>query len=260
MSFNKKYSNTGATVFVFGEDDPAAIEAARVAAQAQATADAITAAVADATKGLKAKNDELLGKVVEAKNLVKQFEGLDPVALKGLKDRLDQDEDAKLLAEGKKHLVVEKYTERMRAAHAEELKALQLKVQEEAARADTYKGSVLDNQIRSVCKDLHPGAVEDAILYARQIFQLDAKGKAVQLDTEGRPVLGKDGASPFSPAEWIEMQKDIKPHWFPMSTSGAGAGGSRDASGVGKTIKRADFDKLSGPDQAKVSRTTKIVD
>lgn len=241
-----------------GEDDAAA---AAAAAQAAAIAQAVEKAVSEATAGLKNKNDELLGKLAKEKDRVKQFEGLDPVELKALKDRLDADDDAKLLAEGKKNVVIEKYTERMRAAHLQELEAERAKTLAEAKRADAYKGSVLDNQIRAVTGGLHKGAVEDALLHARQIFSLDAKGNAVQLDADGRPVLGKDGTTPFSPAEWIELQKELKPHWFPMGTTGSGAPNVRDASGTGKVIKRAEFEKLSGLEQSKVARSgTKIVD
>lgn len=222
----------------------------------------ITEAVAAEVSGLKTKNEELLGKMTQQKDLLKQFEGLDPTVLKEMKARLDADEDVKLLAEGKKEMVIEKYTQRMRAEHQAQLEAAEERVKAEAQRADIYKGSVLDNQIRAVTAGMHPGAVEDALLHARTIFSLDAKGKAVKLDSEGRPELGKDGSSPFSPAEWIETQKELKPHWFPAGTSGSGSGSARDGgSGAGKTITRSNFDKLLPLEQAKVGRSgIKIVD
>lgn len=222
----------------------------------------IDAAVAAATQGLKAKNDELLGSLKSTKDKLKSFEGLDPAEMKLLKERLDQDEDAKLLAEGKKNVVIEKYTERMRAQHQADLEAERAKTAAEAQRADAYRGAVLDNQIRSVTSGLHKGAVEDALLHARQIFTLDTKGNAVQLDSEGNPVRGKDGKSPFSPAEWIEQQKELKPHWFPALSSGSGSQNARDGGGgTGKTIKRADFNALPPAKQGEVARSgTKIID
>lgn len=221
----------------------------------------IDKAVNEAKAGLQAKNAELLGKLKAASDKAKQFDGLDPVALKALKDRLDQDDDSKLLAEGKKNLVIEKYTERMRAQHELDLQAERDKTKAEAQRADAWKSSVLDNQIRAVTNGLHKGAIEDALLHARNIFTLDAKGNAVQLDSEGFAVLGKDGKTPFSPAEWIKLQEELKPHWFPMTTSGSGSNNARDAGGVGKSIKRADFENLSAYDQAIKARSgIKIVD
>lgn len=252
------------TAYYVAEETPEEA-AARVAAEAAAEAKVqarIQAAVDEQVTGLKKKNDELIGKNKALGEQSKLFEGLDPVALKALKERLDNDDDAKLLAEGKKNLVIEKYTERMRAQHLQDLKIKDDLIKAEAARADTYKGAVLDNQIRRVLQGLHPGAVEDALLHARSIFSLDAKGVAVKLDSEGRPELGKDGSSPFSPAEWIEVQKETKQHWFPNASSGSGAGNSgQGGSGAGKTISRANFDKMSPAEQAVTARSgTKIVD
>jgi hypothetical protein len=76
----------------------------------------------------------------------------------------------------------------------------------------------------------------------------------VKLDGSGRLELGKDGKNPFSPAEWIESQKEAKPHWFPASSSGSGSSGANPAgAGGGKTITRAKFDSLSPVDKQKVA-------
>lgn len=258
-----------ASAHVAREDDAGA---AAAAAAAQATADAAAAAQATliqkavdaAVSGLKAKNEELLGKLATSKETLKQFEGLNPEELKILKSKIDNDEDMKLLSEGKTQQVIEKYTERMRKSHLEELAAERERTQAESRRADTYKGSVLDNQIRAAANGLHAGAIEDALLHARQIFSLDAKGNAVKMDAEGRPELGKDGATPFSPKEWMEQQKELKPHWFPSTTTGSNDGtkSTPAANGTGKTMKRADFDKLPVQQQidAVTKQQTRIID
>jgi hypothetical protein len=260
---NKVYGSTSTTIFYVREDDAATIETARVAAETARIDGLVASKVAEAiafeTKGLKAKNEELLGKLATQKTL---YNGIDPTKVKEMLERLDQDEDTKLLAEGKKHLVIEKYTERMRAEQKSQLEVKDLAIKAQFDRADSFKDRVLDNQIRSVASGLHKGAVEDALLQARQIFSLDAKGNAVKLDAQGVPELGKDGTTPFSPAEWIELQKESKPHWFPSGTSGSGAGDARSGdAGTGKTMKRVDFDKLTGHAQmTAISAKTKIVD
>ncbi len=248
MSINKNYSTELLTTILFvreGDEAPASFTAAQ-----QAIIDAAVAtAVETATTGLKSKNNELLGKVHTLGEKAKAFEGLDPVALKELKDRFDHDEDAKLLAEGKKDVVISKYTERMRADMTEQLKVKDAETAAERQRANSFEQRVLDNEIRAVTGGLHKGAVEDALLAARQIFTLDAKGRAVQLDSEGRPVAGKDGVSPFSPAEWMEEQKTKRPHWFPMSASGSGSGGAQGAGSMG-----ADFSKKSATERLTAAR------
>lgn len=269
---NKSYYSTRSSVTVLfaAEDDEAAQAAAAAAAQqaaqeAEAAREAeitrrIAAAVAAETKGLKDKNSELLGINKATKDQLKKFDGLDADKAREVLNNLENDEDTKLWNEGKKDVVIAKYTERER---------IRLEAQVEAERqqriaaeqvAQGYKGHVLDNQIRSVTNGLHPGAVEDALLHARQVFQLDAKGNAVKLAADGTPELDADG-QPFTPAKWIESQKAAKPHWFPMNTSGSGGSGARESSGTGTTLKRAEFAKLSPMDQAAAVRSgSKIID
>ncbi len=243
---NFSYSTPRQTSILYvREDTPEQVAAAAAAAQEAAIATAVAAAVA----GLKTKNEELLGKLHADKERLKAFEGLDPAKLKELNEKIDLDEDLKLFSEGKKHEVIEKHTQRMRQSHEEALVAKDAQIAAEAKRADAYRESVLDNEIRAVTGGLHKGAVDDALLAARRIFTLDAKGKAVKLDSQGVPELGKDGKTPFTPAEWMETQKQLKPHWFPQGTTGSGSGGTRDASGLG-----ADFSKLSPTERLTAAR------
>ncbi len=215
----------------------------------------IADAVALAVTGLKAKNDELLGKVKDGQTRLAAFGTLDPARAKQIMETMDNDEDVKLFSEGKKNQVIDKYTERMRTDHITQMDSERAKTVAESQRADAYRGAVLDNQIRAVTGECHKGAVEDALLLARQIFTLDAKGNAVKLDSEGRPELGKDGKTPFSPAEWMELQRELKSHWFLATTSGSGSSGAQGSgSGTGKSIKRSDFNNLSPAQQGVIAR------
>jgi hypothetical protein len=246
-----------------GDAAAAAAAAAATAAAAAAGGKTFTQADIDAAvAGLKSKNAELLGSLHTTKEKLGAYGGLDPARAKLLQEQMDNDEDLKLIGEGKKNAVIEKYTERMRAQHTAQLEAERAARASEKQRADTYQGAVLDNAIRAVCGDCHKGAVDDALLLARQIFTLDAKGNAVKLDAEGRPELGKDGKNPFSPAEWMELQRELKPHWFPATTSGSGSGNSNAARGAGgKTMKRSVFAALTPTQQHAVSvGGTTIVD
>lgn len=251
------------TVLVINEDPPAP---PTITPEIQAILDAqiataVAAAVEKETTGLKNKNTELLGKIKDTTTRLAAFGNLDPEAAKKLVETMDHDEDLKLFSEGKKAVVIDKYTERMRTSHAAELEAEKQRTIEQQKRGDAYQNAVLDNQIRSVTNECHKGAIDDALLLARQIFTLDAKGVAVKLDSEGRPELGKDGKTPFSPSEWMEMQRELKPHWFPAASSGGGSGGASGAAGTGKTIKRAAYDALTPVQQGGVARSgVQIVD
>jgi hypothetical protein len=218
--------------------------------------------VAREVAGLKAKNEELLGKNAQYRDQVKQFEGVDVAKYREFQQQLDNNEDMKLITEGKTTELVQKYTERMRKEHEAKLAEVQAAVEAERQRGKKYEQAVLDNHIRQACVGMHPSAIEDALLHGRTIFSLDAEGRAVKLDDAGRLEIGKDGSSPFSPAEWIESQKELKPHWFPATSSGSGSSGSSAAgAGAGKTMPRSKFDTLSPSEQAKVAMSgTKIVD
>lgn len=280
----KSYSTSFPVTMLFAAEDDAAAtaEAARIASETAAetaasekqqrdaaTAEAareaefqrrVEAAVNAQTKGLKDKNNELLGTLKSTKESLKKFDGLDADKARELINNLENDEDTKLWNDGKKDVVIAKYTERERIKFEAQVESeRQARVAAEQVR-DGYKIHVLDNQIRSVANGLHPGAVEDALLHARQIFQLDAKGNAVKLGPDGNPEVDADG-KPYTPAQWIESQKTTKPHWFPMSTSGSGGSGAREGSGTGNTIKRAEFAKLSPLEQGTAVRAgSKIVD
>jgi len=214
----------------------------------------IDAAVAEQVAGLKAKNSELLGKIkgvdettaklTQLEASLKAFEGIDPTKARALFAGIEGDEDAKLLMEGKLDQIKEKHTGRMKQAHEQEVKTLQEQIKAAQQVGEAYRGRVLDAQILAVSTGLHKGAVEDALLVGRSIFTLDAKGNAVKLDAEGKPELGKDGKTSFGPSEWMEAQRDAKPHWFPAASSGSGGKGNDGATGNGKTMKRSSFDAM----------------
>lgn len=244
-------------------DEIAAAAAAAKAAEEAKVAKLIQDKVDAEVAGLKKKNEELIAKNKTLAEHNKRFDGVDLDALTKMKASLDANEDAKLITEGKAAQVIEKYTERMRAEQAAKLQEKDALIAEQAQRADLYKDRVLENALRSAFTGLHAGAVEDAIMLAKTQFVLDAKGNAVQLDASGNPVLGKDGSSPFTPKEWIEIQKERKLHWFPASSSGSGAGArEQSGSGAGKTMNRATFDKLSPAEQRTAVTTggVKIID
>ncbi|MFZ3286554.1 MAG: hypothetical protein WA191_06855 [Telluria sp.] len=201
------------------------------------------------TKGLKSalEKERQTAKDAEKarKDFEKQFEGIDPKKVKDMMSRFDNDEELKLISEGKISEVVEKRMERQRADLERQLGEKDGAIDAANKRADAYIQSVLDNEIRSVATGLHKFAVDDALLLGRQIFKLDENGRAVQFGSDGKPVMGKDGKTPFGPGEWIDGMKSTKPHWFPSTASGGGASGHMAVSGGADMSKMSPTERLT---------------
>lgn len=160
------------------------------------------------------------------KELQEQFSGIDPVKVRDMMQRLDNDGEAALIAAGKIDEVVAKRTEKLQKELQKQVDAALSTAKASEGRAKKFEERVLDNHIRQAAAKagLHTHAIEDALFRARSMFSLNEDGEAVQVGSDGAVVLGKDGKTPFSPAEWLEGMKESAPHWFPASSSGGGGG------------------------------------
>ena len=166
----------------------------------------------------------------EAKAELAKYSGIkDPEQYKNLMSRLENDEEARLIAEGKISDVIAKRTEKQREESDRQVKEAQSKAEAAEARAMAFQGRVLGDAIReaAVAAGVHKHAIDDVLLRGKSIFTLDENGKAVQLDSDGQPVLGKDGKSSFGASEWIESMKDKAPHWFPVNNAGSPPSGKQ---------------------------------
>lgn len=210
----------------------------------------LDAAVREATSGLAANKDELLA---EKKKLQEQFQamqdqwkGLDPEAVRGLMNRLENDEEMKLLAEGKADEVVERRTARLKQDHQKQLEALQGKIDELSQSYEGAQGEVkrlkVESGLRSAAAehDLIPAAVNDALARAMNIFKVGDDGELFAEDKNGT-MYGKDGKSPLSVGEWLIGMKPDAPHWFKGGTGGGrgdGTGGGGGAFTISKSEAR----------------------
>jgi len=191
---------------------------------------AITAAVEAATQGLKSKNSELLGTLKNTKNELDgfktQFEGLDIDAVKGLLNKVGQDEETKLIAEGKLDEVITRRTERLRGDYDKQLAAERSRADKAEAFAAKYSDKVLADSIRAAAikAGALPEAAEDIILRARGTFKLSEDGEAIATDGDGEVIYGKDGKTPLSPLEWAESLRETATHLWPRA-QGAGQTG-----------------------------------
>lgn len=102
-------------------------------------------------------------------------------------------------------------------------------------------------------EDFVAGATDDALLHAREIWKWDPDQKTlVPRREDGSVWYGSDGVAQLSFSEWLENQRQKKPHWFKAPGSGGGSKPSRGGSG-GKTMTRAQFDQLPPVKQMEVS-------
>lgn len=174
----------------------------------------------------------------ELQRLQKQFEGIDPEIVKKVFAQLDQDEEAKLIAEGKVNEVIQKRTEKMREEHAKLLNAETTRANNAEAYANKFKQSVVQGQIVQAAVELEalPEATADIAFLAQSKFALDEDGKAVAVDESGEVIIGKDGKTPLSPKEWVESLREQKPYFWPKP-NGSGAQGSTNTKGQVDILK-----------------------
>lgn len=175
----------------------------------------------EAVKGLR---QELSG----MREQLGQFEGLDIDAVKQLLEKAGQDEETRLIAEGKVDEVFNRRTERLKQSYEKQLQEANERAEKAEARAKRYDARVLSDAIRSAA--LKAGALaeatEDIILRARDVFKLDDEGNPVALDSDGQVIYGKDGTTPLTPLEWAESLQEAAPHLWPRA-QGAGQTGDR---------------------------------
>jgi len=200
----------------------------------------IEQAVKEATSGLAANKDEILKEKKDLQTKLdevsKQWEGLDPEAVRNIMQRMENDEETKLLAEGKTDEVIERRTSKLKTDYEKRLEQAQGQIQERDQKLEQAQTQVkqlkVEGSLRQAASELGlvPSAVEDALTRAMGVFTIDNKGNLVAQDEDGSTVYGKDGKNPMTPAEWLADMKEKAPHWFP-APSGGGAGGGNGRGG-----------------------------
>lgn len=187
----------------------------------------IDAAVEKTTTGLKSKNQELLGKLKETSETLKRYDGIDPDAVRTILSKFATDEEAGLIAKGDIDTVLKKRTERLQADYDKKLTG----EAERAAKAEAKAAKLADRTLAGSLRDAAikagalPEAMEDIVLRARSTWRLNDDGDPVAIDADGEVILGKDGKTPLTPAEWADSLREAAPHLWPRA-QGAGAQGS----------------------------------
>lgn len=190
-------------------------------------------ALQGSVKKLESKNNELLGENKTFKEQMKAWDGLDPNSVRSLLQNFENDEEKKLIAEGKFEDVVKKRTEKVSAEFGGKLKTLETERDTYKTQAEQYQATIsnmaIDSQIVENFvkeKGLESG-IQDIKLRAKQIWRYE-NGELIPRNEKGEIIQGEKGV--LTPQEWVKsLQKDA-PHLFPESVSGD-TGGNRGKGG-----------------------------
>ncbi len=188
----------------------------------------------------------------EAKAAAARLEGIDLDKYQAIMSKFENDEELKLIAEGKTDEVWNRRKEKNDAAWQAKLEAESLNAKKAQETIKQLKKRALQGELSLGFGDtFHEYARPDAIRVALDMFTLDDDGKAVMLDENGSIVIGKDGKTPFSVQEWATSPevRNEHPHWFKPTGSGSGAFQTTNNSGNGRTITRSQYEALSPAEQ-----------
>jgi hypothetical protein len=181
--------------------------------------------------GLKAKNEELLN---EKKKLMENFKDLDPEKAKEALKFLEENEEARLIQEGKFEEIVEKKVSQIKSDYEAKMAELQKQLEQFESASVEYKTKfetkVVEDTIRdtAIKAGVRPEALTDVLMRATQIFSLGEDGSVEARDSQGN--LMKIDDLVLTPDNWIKSLKESAPHYWPPS-QGAGATGSGANSG-----------------------------
>jgi hypothetical protein len=209
-------------------------------------------------------NRKLHTRAEELEAKLSDFEGLDPkkareaeAELRKLRDKIAAQAAGK--DDGELEKLLGERTERMRGDYEGKLEAQATKAKELEADLEetrlTLAARVIDSEVAvaTAGDGFVPQAIEEATIIAGRIFTV-REGKAVALEADGKLKYGADGESPLTIREWLASTKKTKPHWWKASANGGGKTADDGDHGGGKTMTRAEHDRLAQTNPAKVRK------
>lgn len=163
----------------------------------------------------------------------KRFEGIDPEQVRKLAEEKEKLEETQQLKLGEVEKVLEN---RLKTARADWDKQFAAVGAERDALNVRLTAIQIDQGVTTVAtkKGLRPTAIPDITARARSVFRL-VNGVPTAFESDGKTVrVGKDGITPMTLEEWVDLQVGDAPHLF---ESNAGGGAAGDASGGGAATR-----------------------
>ena len=168
------------------------------------------------TQGLQKKNQELISDKKGLRDKLSQFDGIDPERAKSMFKQVEDEEERKLLEDGKVDAVFEKRTSALRNNFQKQLQDRDTRLTASEQRANKLSQLAVNGALSSAATTAGalPESLEALQAMAKGVFVTDEDGAVVALDTDGDVVYGKDPSKPLSTAEWLESIKERMPHLF----------------------------------------------
>lgn|GEM_PF-857285 len=227
---------------------------------------AITDAIKKDRAGLETNKQQVLDELKQERDSRKKMEGTltqlqsafgerTPEDVKAMMDRLENDEMARLAAEGKTDELLKKHREKWDAERKSSESALQKQIDDLAKERDGLSQQLtqelVDNRAMAAASKagVIPEAMDVVKMLAKSQWELE-DGEPVLRDKDGNIVTGKQGALTFE--EWAgEQLRESHPYIFPQprGTQAPGGGGQ----GGGKTNPWKQ-DSLNLTEQARIIR------
>jgi len=217
-----------------GEGEPAIADTPEFKAALQTAIDGmktefdstLQAKVDEVTSGLKTKNEELIGKLKTSTEFGKSFEGMDAEKVKSMMAAMENNEDMKLIADGKFEEVIAKRMDKVTAEFTEKLKAATDALEISTANENKYKTTLQNNTVKdAITKEalkagVRPEALDDIVRRGLDIFSIDEKGEIESRNSEG-DLIQVDGKLQ-NPERFMEgLKKDAPYYWGESQDSGA---------------------------------------
>lgn len=189
-------------------------------------------------RGLKANNESLLGEKKSIMEKLTSFADIDDpkAALEALKF-VKENEQARLIQEGKFDEVIEKKVSTVRQEAKAVIDELTSKFETTSKEAETfrlkYRTKIVDDTLRQAAIEagVRPEALDDVLLQGRFEFSVAEDNETVECrDSKGNLRKNSDNIV-ITPKVWMESLKSRKPYLWP---------GSESAGFTGKTASDSD--------------------
>ncbi|MEQ8767201.1 MAG: hypothetical protein RL885_25040 [Planctomycetota bacterium] len=192
----------------------------------------------------RSRNIQLDRRTKELEAQLERYKGVDPEkyrkALEAL-EKIEGDEERKLLEDGKIDDVIERRIGAMRSDFEKQIKALTTARDDASKERDTFRGRLgevlidthLAKAVNTVGK-VREGALEDVIARGRRTFSIDENGQMVP-SVNGETVYGKKGDA-LTPEEWANSLLESAPHLFEGGSGSGSSGGGGKGAGGGKAV------------------------